>query len=44
MRNFELLRSFFLFELDGIEELFCLIVDCDCGIVYIVIVVGIIGF
>ncbi|XP_073242058.1 elongator complex protein 1-like [Porites lutea] len=44
MRNLELLRSFPVLELDGLESSFCLTVDSECGVIYTATNSGITGF
>jgi len=44
MRNLELLRSFPLLELEGVEAPFCLTVDSECGVIYTATASGITGF
>ncbi|XP_068740348.1 elongator complex protein 1-like [Montipora capricornis] len=44
MRNLELLRSFPLLELPGVNAPFCLTVDSECGVVYAVNAFGITAF
>lgn len=44
MRNLELLRSFPVLVLDGVEEPLCLTVDSECGVVYTATATGITGF
>ena len=44
MRNLELLRSFPVLELDGLESSFCLTVDSECGVIYTATNSGVTGF